>query len=130
MKKNAPNVLPKHSDGRLSHAAKKRLFPKMIAHYAQCEPKYFLQLDGHFAPSYYEQTPIDLEGDYLDASRTLELMSGSTVRVLIPWDTHPKVAIRQLKKMAKLLQTKPELMDYAMPDVEDTQAYEDADVPF
>jgi hypothetical protein len=120
-----------HSNSILSQQATKRLFAEKIAHYAQREPKHFLQIDGIFAAGRYdEQTPIDLEGDFLDACRTVELMHGSNVRVLIPQGTHPKVAIRQLKKMAKLLQTKPELMNYALPEVEDTQAYEDSDIPF
>jgi hypothetical protein len=32
--------------------------------------------------------------------------------------------------MAKLLQTRPEIMDYAKPEERDTQAYEDSDLPF
>ena len=65
----------------LSQQATKRLFAEKIAHYAQREPKHFLQIDGIFAAGRYdEQTPIDLEGDFLDACRTVELMHGSDVR--------------------------------------------------
>jgi hypothetical protein len=79
---------------------------------------------------YEEGVPIDFEGDFINPCRTVELMHGSNVRVLIPLGTHPKVAIRQLKKMAKLLQINPELMDYAKPDEKDTQTFEDEELPF
>ncbi len=119
------------NDQCISQQAAKRLFAEKIAHYAQQEPKHYLQLDGVFAPSGYDdQLPVDIEGDFLDASRTVELMRSSSVRVLIPMETHPKVAIRQLKKLAKLLKRKPELMDYAKPEFKDTQAYEEDDLPF
>jgi hypothetical protein len=115
----------------LSKRANQRLFAEKIAHYAQRRPKHFLQIDGIFAAGRYdEQTPIDIEGDFIEASKTVELMNGSDVRVLIPDGTNPKVAIRHLKKMAKLLKVNPKLMDYAKPDLEDTQAYEDNDIPF
>ena len=87
-------------------------------------------MDGIFAPDYNGQNPIDFEGDFLNASRTVELMRGSSVRVLIPLETDAKVAVRQLKKLTKLLKSKPELMGYARPEVKDTKAFEDEDLPF
>lgn len=121
-----------YADSSLSQQASKRLFAEKIAHYAQREPKHFLQLDAVFAPVDIEgQMSIDFEGDFLDARGTVELMHCSNVRVLIPRETNPKVAIRQLKKLAKLLRAKPELMDFAKPDKEDTQAFEEDDyLPF
>lgn len=115
-----------YADSSLTQQASNRLFAEKIAHYAQRKPKHFLQLDAVFAPEDSEgQIQIDLEGDSLDARGTVELMHGSNVRVLIPQETHPKVAIRQLKKLAKLLKAKPELMDFAKPDKKDTQVFEE-----
>jgi hypothetical protein len=121
-----------YADLTLNRTAAKKLFAEKIAHYALCQPRYFLQLDGLFAPKGYdEQSPIDFEGDFLIATRTLELMAGSDVRVLIPIETDPRVAIRQLKKMVTMLETRPELRDLAKPDEKDTQAFEDQDcLPF
>ncbi len=66
----------------------KKLFADKIAHYATREPKHFLQLDAHYMPTggdeYYSP---DGDGDLLTIDRTVELMEGTTTRVLIPLDT-------------------------------------------
>lgn len=69
----------------------------------------------------------DDEGDCVSAMGTVELMHGATVRVLIPHDADPRVAARQLKKLAKWFKRKPELMDFAQPKPE--QNWND-DLPF
>ena len=105
---------------RLSQVASQRLFAEKIAHYVQRQPKHFLQLEGVFEPrNIRPESAVDFEGDLLMATRTVELMNAPSVRVLIPAETHPKVAIRQLVKMTKLLRSKPELMEYAKPATED-----------
>jgi hypothetical protein len=94
-----------------------KLFCEKIAHYASKKPKHFLQMDGQFYPEGYVEYPFypDDDGDTLNAGGTVELMCGATVRVLIPQDTDPIVAARQLKKMAKWLKKHPELIDFAKP---------------
>lgn len=82
----------------------KTLFANKIAHYARCEPKHFLQLDGHFLPAGGDDImrPDD-DGDWLSMGPTVELMHGATTRVLVPLDTDLDVVVRQLKKISKML---------------------------
>ena len=77
----------RYTDSRLNQRASKRLFAEKIAHYAQRDPRHFVQIDGIFAPMYEEGVPIDFEGDFINPCRTVELMHGSNVRVLIPDST-------------------------------------------
>jgi hypothetical protein len=93
------------------------LFSKKIAEYASNEPKNFLQMDGYYLT---EGDPEDLacadvDGDVIRAYGTVELMRGATVRVLIPHDGDVVVAVRQLKKLAKMLKRNPGLFDLAKP---------------
>ena len=95
-----------------------KLFCEKIADYASKKPKHFLQMDGQFYPeaiAYDFPYNSDKDGDMMSAGRTVELMDDPTVRVLIPQDTDPIVASRQLKKMAKWLKKHPELIDFAKP---------------
>ena len=48
-----------------------------------------------------------------DAKRTVELMRGGSVRVLIPENTDVEIAVRQIGKIAAWLKCKPELMKKA-----------------
>lgn len=108
----------------------KKLFCDTLAHYASLEPKRFLQLDGHYIPNGGDDGfHPDEDGDDYHASSTVELMEGATVRVLIPFDTDVMVAVRQLKKIAKWLKKRPELIEYARPDIEPEQIIDD-EIPF
>jgi hypothetical protein len=109
-----------YSDLSLSGATSRRLFGEKIAQYAQLEPCHFLQLDAEFGPYFDDKVQFDWEGDFLSACRTVEFMEVSSVRVLIAQGTNPKIASRQLIKLAEMLRTKPELLDYANPDLSDT----------
>jgi hypothetical protein len=64
----------------------KNLFANKIAHYARTDPKHFLQMDAHYmtGPGRDDVMVPDEEGDWLSMSRTVELMQGSTTRVLVP----------------------------------------------
>ena len=94
----------------------KTLLGNKLAHYASREPKYFLQLDGHYLPrGGDDEMRPDCDGDAVSASGTVELMYGATVRVLIPHDGDVLVAVRQLKKLAKWLKRDPSLFDLAKP---------------
>ncbi len=94
----------------------RRVFSKKLAHYARKIPKSFLQIDGEYTHFHGDDSVHpDKDGDWISADATIELMSGSTVRVLIPADTDPKIAVRQLKKITKWLKRKPELIEFAVP---------------
>jgi hypothetical protein len=114
-----------YSDLKISRTATIKLLGEKIAQYANCDPQCYLQLDGVFSSEFQRDTPVDCEGDFLTASHTVELMKVPTVRVLIPESTDPMIASRQLMKMAKLLSTKPQLMEYASPLTEYSQQYEE-----
>ena len=107
----------------------KKLFCGKLAHYAAREPKQFLQLDGFHNPGDMDLAMHGLEGDDLyQSGGTVELMRGSSVRILIPYDTDVKVAVRQIKRMARWLKKKPQLMEFAKPESEPDQ-YDD-EIPF
>jgi hypothetical protein len=94
-------------------------FCDKIAHYASREPKQFLQLDSFYMPDGGDDVMHpDKDGDALLALETIELMRCCHVRVLIPDNIDVKVAVRQLKKVAKWLKRKPDLLEYAKPKVE------------
>ena len=97
-----------------------------LAHYALREPKKFLQLDGMHKPEGINEAMRALVGDdiYI-ACGTVELMRGASVRILIPYDTDIKVAIHQIKSMAKWLKMKPELIEHAKPELENECTPED-----
>jgi hypothetical protein len=97
----------------------KQQFCDKLAHYAAREPKKFLQIDGFYLPEGGDDfLHPDKDGDYMHGTETVELMRGTDVRVLIPYETNAKVAARQLKKMAKWLKRRPDLMEFAKPDPE------------
>ena len=115
----------------------KQIFCDKLAHYLRREPKKFLQLDGNFKPEGMHKDRRGLEGDdSYYAGGTIELMKGASVRVLIPYDTDIKIAIRQLKRMARWLKNNPELIELAKPDPVRTQGntggFDDLedDIPF
>jgi len=111
----------------------KKQFCDKLAHYAAREPKQFLQLDGFHKPKDCEGLMRGLEGDDLYmAGGTVELMRGASVRILIPYDTDVKVAIRQIKRMARWLKNNPELIEYAKPnaDAELNPSPIDFELPF
>ncbi len=94
-----------------------QLFGEKLAHYATRTPKRFLQLDGHYMPHGGDSVMHpDEDGDVFMALGTVELMHGSTVRVLIPHDADPKVVTRELKKMAKWFKHNPQLLEQVAPD--------------
>ncbi len=77
-----------------------------------------MQKDGLHLPVGADENRIrDVDGDCLSAFTTVELMHGASVRVLIPGSTSRKVAIRMLRKMAKMIQNDPELMRLAEKDL-------------
>ena len=92
------------------------LFCQKLGHYAGTPPKHFLQLDAFYCAGPDDVMHPDAEGDSLTASGTVELMHGADVRVLIPHGADPKVAVRQLKKLAKWLQRNPDLFEAAQPE--------------
>ena len=98
----------------------KQQFCDKLAHYASREPKKFLQLDGFHKPEGFDEAMRGFEGDELySAGGTVELMKGASVRILIPYDTDIKVAIRQIKRMARWLKKNPELIEHAKPEPEE-----------
>ena len=100
----------------------RKLFCEKLAHYASREPKHFLQLDGHHVPLGYDDLMrVDEDGDAVTAQGTVELMHGATVRILIPYGTDPRLAVRQLRKLAKWLELNPQLMNYAQPKFAPTE---------
>jgi hypothetical protein len=78
----------------------RNLFAEKLGHYAMKEPRKFVQLDG-WSQGAAGSLEGDVDGDSLFAGKTVELMGGSTVRILIPLDTDPLVAARILKKLRK-----------------------------
>lgn len=97
---------------------KNKIFCDKLAHYASRDPKNFMQMDGRYIQkgSGDDYTRPDKDGDALNVESTIELMHGSSVRVLIPYDTDVKVAVRQMKKLAKWLKRRPDLLEYAKPE--------------
>ena len=83
----------------------KTIYGSKLAHYAKREPKSFLQLD-----SFFDGWGADKDGDALSALGTVELMRGACARVLIPASTDKKMAVRQLKKIAKWLDENPDFI--------------------
>jgi hypothetical protein len=118
-------------DPTISNSAIRNLFADKLSHYSRRDPKTFLQLDGfHVTNGGDDVMRPDEDGDCLHASPTTELMYGAAVRVLIPGDTDRKVAIRQLKKLAKWLKRNPDLMDYAKTRTFESSDKLGADIPF
>jgi len=92
----------------------KIIFAEKLAHYASRRPKRFLQLDAFYMPFGDDQLLMpDEDRDAVCASGTVELMNGPTTRVLIPRHTHPDIAVRELRKLAKWLESNPALIKYA-----------------
>lgn len=86
-----------------------------IATAAEClnfVPGDFLRLQGHLNP---EHGPSDKDGDFLtaDGFETYTDMYETPLRVLVSKGYPPRVAARQLKKLAKWLKKSPQLMDRA-----------------
>lgn len=91
----------------------KQIFEEILAQYASCEPKIFLELHCYKPENHDDYINSDEDGDVLRARGTIELMDGNNIRVLIPHNTDVKVAARQLKKVAKWLKDSPELIELA-----------------
>jgi hypothetical protein len=103
------------ADTKICNDAIRNLFSQKLAAYSRRDPKSFLQLDGvYVAQRGVDEMRPDVDGDCVSACQTVELMMGSTVRVLIPEDTDRRTAIRQLKKLTKWLIKDPSLMRLAM----------------
>lgn len=74
-----------------------------LAHYSEKEPKEFLQIDGWNLPDGGDDVMIpNKDGDVLTEQRTIELMKGAYVRVMIPADedVNPHTAARLLRMIA------------------------------
>lgn len=92
-------------------------FCEKLAHYAARKPKKFLQFDCFYMPNGGDDNiHPDEDGDDIWALGTIELMTCCHVRVLIPENVEHKVAVRQLKKVAKTLKRNPKLLEYAKPE--------------
>ncbi len=105
------NFINRRKEIKMDNKINRKLFGECLAHYAQREPKHFLQFDCFYMPGGGDSDMHpDENGDYTTANSTVELIHGSTVRVLIPHDTDPVVAVRQLKKIAKWLKREPMLI--------------------
>ena len=115
----------------MNSQATRSIFADKLSHYTRRDPKCFLQLDGfHVTHEGDDVMRPDEDGDCLNATQTIELMCGATVRVLIPGDTDHRGAIRQLKKLAKWLKNNPDLMDYAKPCTFESSNEFELDDPF
>jgi hypothetical protein len=87
-----------------------RIRKKKLEHYAERDPKQFLQIDGFIEGRDDLATP-DEDGDSVLGGVTVELMHSSfSTRILIDPATDPKVAARLLRKAAAWLDRKPELL--------------------
>ena len=75
-------------------------------------PGQYLRLEGYLNPVH---SSADKDGDYLTAEgcKTYTDMCGNPLRVLISKGYPPRVAARQLMKLAKWLKKSPQLMDRA-----------------
>ena len=75
-------------------------------------PGRYLRLEGNLNPKH---CPSDKDGDFLtaDGCETYTDMRGTELRVLISEGYPPRVAARQLMKLAKWLKKSPQLMDRA-----------------
>ena len=93
----------------------KTIYGNKLASYASREPKSFLQLDAFYYPYKDDASFPDKDGDTLMAGGTIELMDGTSVRVLIPHDAKPKDVVRQLKKITKWLSKDSNLFALAKP---------------
>ena len=106
----------------MNYEDRKRAFANKLAHYSRCEPKAFCQIDAFNTAPDYVMRP-DADGDAIMGGSTIELMHGADVRVLIPLGADPKVARRQLKKIASWLKSNPGMLKAPEEDQED-------DLPF
>ena len=70
---------------------------ELLEHYKQREPHRFIQYDGFIA--WFEDDHADSDGDTVWCRETVELMQGSTVRLLIDPDAAKDVVIRVLRKL-------------------------------
>ena len=109
---------------------KNKIFCDKLAHYANREPKNFLQMDGFYMPEGGDSDMHpDKDGDVLEASSTVELMLGSSVRVLIPYDTDLKAALRQMKKLTKWLKHRPDLIERNAKPTSELEDFDES-IPF
>lgn len=127
----APAVQVDKPTKKVRKIMNKALFGNTLARYASCEPMHFLQLVGYYVPGEGNDCMRpDRDGDVIEASRTVELMHGRSVRALIPYDADPIMAARQLKKLAKWLKNEPRLLDDAKPRATPSETPPDIDIPF
>lgn len=104
----------------MNYKTENELAGAKLLHYSRKEPKHFLQLDSCHCPDDGDNViDPDIDGDRMCAGGTVELMSGSDVRILIPHDVDVSVAVRQIKKLAKWLKSSPDLLDMAQPGAGD-----------
>src|SRR5262245_7742784 len=71
-----------------------------LAHYARRGPKSFVQIDGWRAGAWIGDSLKDKDGHAVTGGRTVELMRGADVRVLIDPSTTPAEATALLRKAA------------------------------
>jgi hypothetical protein len=71
---------------------------ELLAHYADKDPRVFHQFDGWCSGD--DVVGCDEDGHGLTAQTTWELMGGGNVRVLIPVNTTPTLAVTLLRKIA------------------------------
>jgi hypothetical protein len=73
---------------------------QLLAHYADKDPRMFVQFDAFDPPTCPFDGFADEDGQEFFVRVTHELMHGATVRVLVPPGTDPSVARQLLVKIA------------------------------
>lgn len=103
-----------------------------LLHYCHTEPRLFIQYDAFSDCEADSLIHPDEQGDWLSRGNTIELMSGSTVRILInPQSTKDEV-IRLLHKIIDWIQRDPEALNIIDDQISEINLndLENEDMPF
>jgi hypothetical protein len=97
----------RHECYAIEAAHHRYVFAEKLAQYAMREPRAFVQIDA-FAG--YGDLMGDQDGDTLTGGHTIELMRGSTVRLLIAPEADAADVARCLRKMTDWIKDDPGLL--------------------
>ena len=85
---------------------------EILEHYAEREPKSFVQFDGWYGDK-WKGDPIvatDDDGRSMVRGCTTELMYGADVRLLVAPDSDPKEIVALLRQTVEWIESKPDVL--------------------